>query len=272
MASAVLELLSSVLAEGAPGGRNSTSPAAVESHAVYVIHRALETQVARGGRLLPVRWERLWLGLMSTLRRCADGGADALASPHVATLVSQCVNLINFVLARRGALCQSDDDVVPLVNVLREEKSVLATIAHGASLNGYLVDAADVAAMARRRNVLVDDEDFRDGDVRTAGVRMETVHAVQSHFRSLPVVADKVVMRKALQMFRAPVGDALDAGWALGTTLGGGGVGARGRLGGDAARMERAAASSARALVGELLEGPLGSVPAGLRPKIRVPR
>ena len=79
-------------------------------------------------------------------------------------------------------------------------------------------------------------------------------------------------MRKALQMFRAPVGDALDAGWALGTTLGGGGVGARGRLGGDAARMERAAASSARALVGELLEGPLGSVPAGLRPKIRVPR
>lgn len=272
MASAVLELLSSVLAEGAPGEPNSTSPAAVESHAVYVIHRALETQVARGGRVLCVRWDLLWLGLMSTLRRCADGGADALASPHVATLVSQCVNLINFVLARRGALCQSDDDVVPLVNVLREEESVLATIAHGASLNGYLVDAADVAAMARRRNVLVDDEDFREGDVRRAGVRMETVHAVQSHFRSLPVVADEVVMRKALQMFRAPVGDALDAGWALGTTLGGGGVGARGRLGGDAARMERAAASSARALVGELLEGPLGSVPAGLRPKIRVPR
>jgi len=272
VASAVLELLSSVLAEGAPGEPNSTSPAAVESHAVYVIHRALETQVARGGRVLCVQWDLLWLGLMSTLRRCADGGADALASPHVATLVSQCVNLINFVLARRGALCQSDDDVMPLVNVLREEESVLATIAHGASLNGYLVDAADVAAMARRRNVLVDDEDFREGDVRRAGVRMETVHAVQSHFRSLPVVADEVVMRKALQMFRAPVGDALDAGWALGTTLGGGGVGARGRLGGDAARMERAAASSARALVGELLEGPLGSVPAGLRPKIRVPR
>ena len=271
VASAVLELLSSVLAEGAPGGRNSTSPAAVESHAVYVIHRALETQVARGGRLLPVRWERLWLGLMSTLRRCADGGADALASPHVAALVSQCVNLINFVLARRGALCQSDDDVVPLVNVIREEESVLAAIEHGAGLNGYLVDAADVASMARRRDALAADEDFRDGDSRRAGVRMETVHAVQSHFRSLPIVADEVVMRKALQMFRAPVGDALDAVWALGTTLGGGGGGTRGWLGGDAARMERAAASSARALVGELLKGPLGSVPAGLRPKIRVP-
>ena len=270
VASAVLELLSSVLAEGAPGELNSTSPAAVESHAVYVIHRALETQVARGGRVLCVRWDLLWLGLMSTLRRCADGGADALASPHVATLVSQCVNLINFVLARRGALCQSDDDVVPLVNVIMEEESVLAAIEHGAGLNGYLVDAAGVASMARRRDALAADGDFRDGDSRGAGVRMETVHAVQSHFRSLPIVADEVVMRKALQMFRAPVGDALDAVWALGTTLGGGG-GARGWLGGDAARMERAAASSARALVGELLEGPLGSVPAGLRPKIRVP-
>lgn len=281
MACAVLELLSSVLAEGAPGAPNSASPAAVESHAVYVIHRALETQVARGGRVLAVRWERLWLGLMSTLRRCADGGADALASPRVAALVSQCVNLINFALARRGALCQSDDDVVPLVNVIREEERVLAKIEHGASLNGYLVDAADVASMAR-----YDYEDFRDGGVanrrgfnngrgagvfnngRGAGVRMETVHAVQSHFRSLPIVADDVVMREALRMFRAPVGDELHASWALGTTLRGGDS----LQGGDAARMERAAASSARALVGELLEGPLGSVPAGLRPKIRVPR
>jgi len=59
----------------------------------------------------------------------------------------------------------------------------------------------------------------------------------------------------------------------LGTTLGGGsGAGAGRGVGGDAARTERAAASSARALVGELLEGPLGTVPAGLRPKIRVPR
>ena len=97
---------------------------------------------------------------------------------------------------------------------------------------------------------------------------METVHAVQSHFRSLPIVADDVVMREALRMFRAPVGDELHASWALGTTLRGGDS----LQGGDAARMERAAASSARALVGELLEGPLGSVPAGLRPKIRVPR
>jgi len=281
VACAVLELLSSVLAEGAPGAPNSASPVAVESHAVYVIHRALETQVARGGRVLAVRWERLWLGLMSTLRRCADGGADALASPRVAALVSQCVNLINFALARRGALCQSDDDVVPLVNVIREEERVLAKIEHGASLNGYLVDAADVASMAR-----YDYEDFRDGGVanrrgfnngrgagvfnngRGAGVRMETVHAVQSHFRSLPIVADDVVMREALRMFRAPVGDELHASWALGTTLRGGDS----LQGGDAARMERAAASSARALVGELLEGPLGSVPAGLRPKIRVPR
>ena len=290
VACAVLELLSSVLTEGAPGAPNTASTAAVESHAVYVIHRALETQVARGGRCLAVRWERLWLGLMSTLRRCADGGADALASPSVAALVSQCVNLINFALARRGALCQSDDDVVPLVNVIREEESALAKIEHGASLNGYLVDAADVASMAR-----YDYEDFRDGGVanrrgfnngrgaggfnngrgagvfnngRGAGVRMETVHAVQSHFRSLPIVADDVVMREALRMFRAPVGDELDAGWALGTTVRGGDS----LRGGDAARMERAAASSARALVGELLEGPLGSVPAGLRPKIRVPR
>lgn len=269
MACAVMELLSSVLAEGAPGAPNSAAPAAVESHAVYVIHRALETQVARGGRVLAVRWERLWLGLMSTLRRCADGGADALASPLNATLVSQCVNLINFALARRGALFQSDDDVVPLVNVIREEESALAKIEHGASLNGYLVDAADVASMAR-----YDYEDFRDGGVfnngRGAGVRMETVHAVQSHFRSLPIVADEIVMREALRMFRVPVGDKLDARWALGTTLRGGD--SLQVQGGDAARMERAAASSARALVGELLEGPLGSVPAGLRPKIRVPR
>ena len=229
VASAVLELLSLVLIEGAPGKVNSTSPASVESHAVYVIHRALETQVARGGRVLAVRWESLWLGLMSTLRRCADGGADALGSPHVAALAAQCVNLINFVLAHGGAVCQSDAELVPLVQVLREEEGTLAKIAHGAGLNGYLVDAADVASMSRRRNVTVSDDENAGFDRPSrVGVRMETIHAVQSHFRSVPA--------------------------------------------GDAARTERAAASSARALVGELLEGPLGTVPAGLRPKIRVPR
>ena len=278
VASAVLELLSLVLIEGAPGKVNSTSPASVESHAVYVIHRALETQVARGGRVLAVRWESLWLGLMSTLRRCADGGADALGSPHVAALAAQCVNLINFVLAHGGAVCQSDAELVPLVQVLREEEGTLAKIAHGAGLNGYLVDAADVASMSRRRNVTVSDDDEKAGFDRPSrvGVRMETIHAVQSHFRSVPAgdaASGGVVMGQALSMFRAPVGDRLDAAWALGTTLGGGsGAGAGRGVGGDAARTERAAASSARALVGELLEGPLGTVPAGLRPKIRVPR
>ena len=278
VASAVLELLSLVLIEGAPGKVNSTSPASVESHAVYVIHRALETQVARGGRVLAVRWESLWLGLMSTLRRCADGGADALGSPHVAALASQCVNLINFVLAHGGAVCQSDAELVPLVQVLREEEGTLAKIAHGAGLNGYLVDAADVASMSRRRNVTVSDDDEKDAFDRPSrvGVRMETIHAVQSHFRSVPAgdaASGGVVMGQALSMFRAPVGDRLEAAWALGTTLGGGsGAGAGRGVGGDAARTERAAASSARALVGELLEGPLGTVPAGLRPKIRVPR
>ena len=276
VASAVLELLSLVLIEGAPGKVNSTSPASVESHAVYVIHRALETQVARGGRVLAVRWESLWLGLMSTLRRCADGGADALGSPHVAALAAQCVNLINFVLAHGGAVCQSDAELVPLVQVLREEEGTLAKIAHGAGLNGYLVDAADVASMSRRRNVTVSDDDEKAGFDRPSrvGVRMETIHAVQSHFRSVPAgdaASGGVVMGQALSMFRAPVGDRLDAAWALGTTLGGG-SGAGAGVGGDAARTERAAASSARALVGELLEGPLGTVPAGLRPKIRVPR
>ena len=275
VASAVLELLSLVLIEGAPGKVNSTTPAAVESHAVYVIHRALETQVARGGRVLAVRWESLWLGLMSTLRRCADGGADALGSPHVAALAAQCVNLINFVLAHGGAVCQSDAELVPLVQVLREEEGTLAKIAHGAGLNGYLVDAADVASMSRRRNVTVsdDEKDAFDRPSRV-GVRMETIHAVQSHFRSVPAgdaASGGVVLGQALSMFRAPVGDRLDAAWALGTTLSGG-SGAGAGVGGDAARTERAAASSARALVGELLEGPLGTVPAGLRPKIRVPR
>ena len=85
-------------------------------------------------------------------------------------------------------MCQSDDDVVPLVNVIREEESVLAAIEHGAGLNGYLVDAVDVASMARRRDALAADEDFRDGDSRRAGVRMET-HAVK-RTRSLPIVVD----------------------------------------------------------------------------------
>jgi hypothetical protein len=164
---------------------------------------------------------------------------------------------------------------VPLVQVLREEEGTLAKIAHGAGLNGYLVDAADVASMSRRRNVTVSDDDERGFDRPSrVGVRMETIHAVQSHFRSVPAgdaASGGVVMGQALSMFRAPVGDRLDAAWALGTTLGGG-SGAGAGVGGDAARTERAAASSARALVGELLEGPLGTVPAGLRPKIRVPR
>ena len=63
-------------------------------------------------------------------------------------LLFRCSDVFGGASARRGALCQSDDDVVPLVNVIREEESVLAAIEHGAGLNGYLVDAADVALAA----------------------------------------------------------------------------------------------------------------------------
>ena len=47
MAAAVLELLSSLLVRGAPGSPNATAPVTVESHAVYVVHRLLQTQVAK---------------------------------------------------------------------------------------------------------------------------------------------------------------------------------------------------------------------------------
>jgi hypothetical protein len=100
VAAAVLELLSSVLVRGAPGTPNATAPVTVESHAVYVVHRLLQTQVAKGGRPLVFRWERLWKGLMRTLARCS-ASPEAMGLPHVATLAAQAMNLISFCLVHR---------------------------------------------------------------------------------------------------------------------------------------------------------------------------
>jgi hypothetical protein len=114
--------------------------------------------------------------------------------------------------------------------------------------------------------VTVSDDDEKAGFDRPSrvGVRMETIHAVQSHFRSVPAgdaASGGVVMGQALSMFRAPVGDRLDAAWALGTTLGGG-SGAGAGVGEDGARRrELGARARRRAPGGSIRDGTRGTTP-----------
>ena len=258
-AAAVLELVASVLIRGAPGETSSSATAfATESHALYVAHRLLQTQVARGGRPLVFRWERLWEGVMCALRRCA-ADEESAGLPRVVVLASQAMNLASFSLTRRGELCSRPDDILPLVEAFVTEEATFAKIAAGAAKHGYLVDADD----GRRARADAGGNPGAGGK-RRAGVRVETVAHVQARLRGAPPGKLREAARQALFTLDPPIRDGLEAGWALAATPNGD---ARGGIG-PAASTDRAVANAARALVGELLRGAVGNPPEGLRPAV----
>jgi hypothetical protein len=281
-AAAVLELVASVLIRGAPGeageaSSSSTTALATESHAVYVAHRLLQTQAARGGRPLVFRWERLWEGLVCALRRCA-ANEDAAGLPHVAALASQAMNLASFCLTRRGELCSRPDDILPLVEAFVTEEATFAKIAAGAAKHGYLVDADDRHHHHHRAGT----GKMVAGDPRSrrAGVRVANVAHVQARLRGAPPGKLREAARQALATLNPPVRDRLEAGWALAATptTDARGGGSRGRERGTTsaagtgvaptAATDRVVANAARALVGELLRGVVGNPPEGLRPAV----
>ena len=283
-AAAVLELVASVLIRGAPGeageaSSSSTTAFATESHAVYVAHRLLQTQAARGGRPLAFRWERLWEGLVCALRRCA-ADEDAAGMPHVAALASQAMNLASFCLTRRGELCSRPDDVLPLVEAFVTEEATFAKIAAGAAKHGYLVDADDRHHHHHHHRPGTGKMVAGDPRSRRAGVRVANVSHVQARLRGAPPGKLREAARQALATLDPPVRDRLEAGWALAATpttdARGGGIRGRERgttsatgTGiGPAAATDRVVANAARALVGELLRGAVGNPPEGLRPAV----
>ena len=209
-AAAVLELVASVLIRGAPGETSSSATAyATESHALYVAHRLLQTQVARGGRPLVFRWDRLWEGVMCALRRCA-ADEESAGLPRVVVLASQAMNLASFSLTRRGELCSRPDDILPLVEAFVTEEATFAKIAAGAAKHGYLVDADDGRRARAAANLA--------GGKRRAGVRVETVAHVQARLRGAPRGKLREAARQALFTLDPPIRDGLEAGWALAAT------------------------------------------------------
>lgn len=272
VAAAVLELLASLLAKGAPGVQNGSAPVTVESHAVYVIHRLLQTQVAQGGRPLVFRWERLWEGLINTMTRCSVT-PEVMGRPHVATLVSQAVNLTSFCLVHRGSLCAPVDDVIPLVEALVSERGMLARVAHGAAAHGYLVDDHQMESTGGRGGKISKSIGAGSPAARRAGVRMENIHYVQNHFKPVHAERMRTAVLQGMSLLDLPVRDRLEAGWALHTAVdtgggfGGGGGGGVGGLG-PAAKTDRVVANSTRELVGKLLKGVVGGVPEGLHPAV----
>ena len=199
---------------GAPGETSSSATAfATESHALYVAHRLLQTQVARGGRPLVFRWERLWGGVMCALRRCA-ADEESAGLPRVVVLASQAMNLASFSLTRRGGrLCSRPDDILPLVEAFVTEEATFAKIAAGAAKHGYLVDADD----GRRARADAGGNPGAGGK-RRAGVRVETVAHVQARLRGAPPGKLREAARQALFTLDPPIRDGLEAGWALAAT------------------------------------------------------